>query len=131
MKGIDKNMKYYVEAFDDTFGNATAMVMEYSNLKDAKNDAFWLGSRMIRMNEENLRDWLKDSFDPTAYDNLAFSIYAIKGNKLDLSLDELKEALRKGYDGSNFYNFIKKYCVEDEVFYSVGLPKSKRESEIV
>ena len=119
-------MKYYVEAFDDTFGNATAMVMEYSNLKDAKNDAFWLDSRMIGMNEENLRDWLKDSFDPVAYDNLAFSIYAIKGNKLGLSLDELKEALMESYDGSNFYNFIKRYCVEDEFFYSVELPKSER-----
>lgn len=128
MKGIDKSMKYYVEAFDDTFGNVTAMVMEYSNLKDAKNDAFWLGNKMIGMNEANLRDWLKDFFDPKAYDNLAFSIYAIKGKKLGLSLDELKKALTEGYDGSNFYNFIKKYCVEDEVFYSVGLPKSKREN---
>ena len=119
-------MKYYIEVFDNTFGNATAMVMEYSNLKDAKNDAFWLGRRMIGMNEKNLRDWLEDSFDPTAYDNLVFSIYAIKGNKLGLSLDELKKALTEGYDGSNFYNFIKKYCIKDEAFYLKGFPESER-----
>lgn len=43
MKGIDKNMKYYIELFDDTFGNIISTVQEYTSLNEAKDKVFSFG----------------------------------------------------------------------------------------
>lgn len=121
-------MKYYLEVFDDTFGNIIGTVKEYNNLDEAKNDVLNLGRQIIVENEESLRDIMQDAFDTVFCKNLVFSIYEIKRSRLKLDIKKLEEALKKERhcNKNDFDGFIKQYCRKESTFYLKGFPESER-----
>lgn len=128
MNGIDKNMKYYIELFDDTFGNIIGKVEEYNSFDEAKIDVFNFGRQIIAEYEEDLRVIMQDAFDTVFCKNLCFSIYEIKRSRAKLSIEKLEKALDKEYhrNKNDFDGFIKQYCRKKPTFYLKGLPKNER-----
>lgn len=121
-------MKYYIELFDDTFGNIISTVQEYTSLNEAKDKVFSFGQQIIAEYEKDLRPIMLDAFDAVFCKNLIFSIYEIKRSRAKFNIEKLEKALDKEYhcNKNSFDGFIKQYCRKEPAFYLKGFPKNER-----